>query len=128
MNKATQSIGEYISNNVINLPITNEVTKVSHKQQLTFNKSYKQEIGSLGFIRKNLIKFNSELPTSEQMDVIMLDLLTKMAISSNYNYVKENIKANKQGLYSVHALTMYLKKNVTQLQNTFAQNSLNKVA
>jgi len=106
---------------VISIKKEKIVSPINFKSTQVFHKEFKKDSLSLGAIRVNLISFNESLKANDEnrLSHLIVDLLIKMKVKNNYEFIKVNFLPNKQGFYSSYKLLMYFRKNLELLQTTF---------
>ena len=96
---------------------------INFKSTQGFNKLFKNDLNSLGKVRVNILRFNDSLALNDEnrLNPLLVDLLIKMGIQKNYEFIKANFLPNKKGEYSSYKLLMYFRKNLTLIQGKFAK-------
>ena len=120
---------EVVNNEVIATKKTTKkaVVKVENpidfKSTQGFNKLFKNDLNSLGKVRSNILAFNNSLPLNSEnrLSPLLVELLDKMRIQKNYEFVKANFLPNKKGEFSSYKLLMYFRKNLALIQGEFSK-------
>ncbi len=103
-----------------NINLLSEVKKLSEKKAKkestfksvqTFNREFRDELGSLGRILSNLIQFDKETKGTKLEATILQKIKDAKENKNNeYKTLLENVKPNSKGLYSSYKVLMYLRK------------------
>lgn len=94
---------------------------INFKSTQKFHAEFKKESLSLGAIRVNILTFNESLNINDEnrLNPLLVDLLQKMKVKNNYEFIKTNFLPNSKGFYSSYKLLMYFRTNLALLQTTF---------
>lgn len=98
-----------------------KVNLVDFKATQKFHAEYKKDSLSLGAIRVNILNFNASLSENDEkkLNPLVVNLLEKMKVKNNYEYIKANFLPNSKGFYSSYKLLMYFRTNLETIQTTF---------
>lgn len=94
---------------------------INFKSTQKFHSEFKKDSLSLGAIRVNILNFNASLSENDEnrLNPLLVSLLEKMKVKSNYEYIKANFLPNSKGFYSSYKLLMYFRTNLETIQTTF---------
>jgi hypothetical protein len=106
---------------VVKVKIDKVINPINFKGTQNFNKEFSKDNLSLGKIRSNILTFNETLKNDEKLNVLIVDLLTKMKVQKNYIFIQSKLKANKKGFYSSYKLLMFFRTNLTMIQDEFSK-------